>query len=107
MVAPITQIGVDQSHIYFCETGSAKIIDALPMIPMYLLVTGLALEMLAFVRLSGQPFQQFGDDIFLSFAISQNEVGIYPMVRISDKFQMGVDDAVWERFFQAFDNIKF
>lgn len=96
MVAPITQIGVDQAHIHFCETGSAEIIDALPMISMYLFITGLTLEMLAFVRFSGQPFQQFGDDIFLSFAVSQDEIGIYPAVRVCDKFQMGVDDGIRE-----------
>ena len=64
------------------------------------------LEMLAFVRLSGQPFQQFGDDIFLSFAISQNEVGIYPAVRVCDKFQMGIDDGIRESCSQTFSDIS-
>lgn len=69
MVAPITQIGVDQSHIHFGEVGSAETIDTHSVIPMYLFVTGLAIEMLTLECFSGKPFQQFGDDIFLSFTV--------------------------------------
>ena len=89
MVAPITQIGVDQSHIHFGETGFAEVIDTLSVIPMYLLIPRFTLKMLTFECFSGQPFQHLGDDIFLCFTVGQNKIGVYSTMGICDKFQPG------------------
>lgn len=94
MIASVTQVGVDDPHIVMGEVRSAKAIDTVTMVFVDLLVTSIAVEVLALVGFTREPFEQLGDHILLSVAVGEDEVGIDPVMRVSDELQMSIQNGV-------------